>query len=725
MSAFLTGAAILIDGAWQSGRGILVQDGALQAVLPDSECVMAERVALPAGTLLAPGLVDVQVNGGGGVLFNDTPTAEAARAIAAAHRTLGTTAILPTLITDTTAAMQGAALAVKTRIPGVIGVHFEGPFLSPARPGVHAAHFIRPPSQSDVIFLEDLAAQLDGAVLLTLAPETVDGATLRRLSDAGVILSAGHSEASYECCTGAIADGLRGFTHVFNAMPGAAARSPGLVTAALLDPDTWCAVIADGVHVHPAMLRLLLAAKSPGRVMLVSDAMPPTGTPLERFELQGRTILRERGRLATQDGTLAGADICLADAVRYAVRTLGLSSAQALTMASEVPAAFSAQTADRTHRGRLPGGSGSAHAGARCARHLARRPVAGRTWRSVRARGCMSEADTARFATYVATLGRGPGRSRALTREEAADAMGMLLSGAADRLQVGAFLMLLRYRGEDPAEITGLVEGARPVTDIAGAQADLDWPSYGAGRTRGAPWFLLAALALAASGVRVLMHGTNEFTGGTTVEDALAQLGIPPANGADDARRLLLGDRFAYLPIRALSPPLAELLGLRRLLGLRSPINTVARLLNPAGAPAGVDGVFHPPYIETHLAVAERLARPRLLVLKGGGGEAERNPRKPVTVHLWSTSAGRHELALPALDVSDEPAEPDFTALWRGQVRSPAIEARITATIALGLIALGQIAPGQSGDEEARSCWQTRMESTASRPLGLPANPRA
>ena len=318
----------------------------------------------------------------------------------------------------------------------------------------------------------------------------------------------------------------------------------------------------------------------------------------------------------------------------------------------------------------------------------------------------MSEAETARFAAYVATLGRGPGRSRALTREEAADAMGMLLAGQADRLQVGAFLMLLRYRGEDAGEITGLVEGARPVTDIPDAQADLDWPSYGAGRTRGAPWFLLSALALASSGVRVLMHGTNEFTGGTTVEQALAQLGIPPAADAAEARRMLLRDRFAYVPVRTLSPALAELLGLRRLLGLRSPINTVARLLNPAGAPAGVDGVFHPPYIETHLSVAERLARPRLLVLKGGGGEAERNPRKAVTVHLWSAGAGRQELALPAFDVADDDAEPDLAALWRGDARSPAIEARVIATIALGLIALGQ-----GGDQDARRCWENRARS--------------
>ncbi len=297
--------------------------------------------------------------------------------------------------------------------------------------------------------------------------------------------------------------------------------------------------------------------------------------------------------------------------------------------------------------------------------------------------------ETKRFATYVANLGRGPGRSRALTRDEAQDAMALLLAGAVDPIQIGAFLMLLRYRGEDPEEITGLVLGARPATRAPGALADLDWPSYGAGRTRTAPWFLLAALALADSGVRILMHGTNEFTGGLTVTDALLRLGLTPATNAAEAAARLDRDRFAYLPVAALSPMLAHLLGLRRLLGLRSPLNTVARLLDPAGAPAGVDGVFHPPYIETHLAVAERLARPRLLVLKGGGGEVERNPRKPVAAHLWTAQHGRHTLALPAFWNADpDIEEPDIAAIWRGDVRHAETEARIAATIELAILAL-------------------------------------
>jgi anthranilate phosphoribosyltransferase len=316
----------------------------------------------------------------------------------------------------------------------------------------------------------------------------------------------------------------------------------------------------------------------------------------------------------------------------------------------------------------------------------------------------MGEAEVARFSLYVATLGRGPGRSRALTRAEAADAMALLLAGAADPMQVGAFLMLLRYRGEDPVEIAGLVEGALPATRVA-ADVDLDWPSYGAGRTRGAPWFLLAALALARAGFRVLMHGTNEFSGGMTVAEGLAALGLSPAASVSDAQLRLEEARFAYLPIGVLCPSIAGLLGVRRLLGLRSPINTVARLLDPADAAAGVDGVFHPPYIETHLAAAELLGRLRLLVLKGGGGEAERNPRRSVPAHLWVSDQGRSESLLPAL-VGGEPAsgEPDFAGLWAGEQHHAETEARVVGTIALGLMAMGS-----GGDAEAWQIWHDRQ----------------
>jgi N-acetylglucosamine-6-phosphate deacetylase len=339
---FLTGAAVLSDGEFLAGHGVLLHDGIIEAVLPETEPVNANRISLPPETLLAPGLVDIQVNGGGGVLFNDAPSPEGAYAIAAAHRRLGTTSLLPTLITDRPDAMRQAAETGR-RVVGpdspILGIHFEGPFLSPDRPGVHDPTLIRPPAEADLVLLESLATTLDGRVMLTLAPEMVEDAALRRLAAAGVLLSAGHSAASFERTGEALLAGVTGFTHLFNAMPPATARAPGIVTAALLSRG-WCGVILDGIHVHPAMLRLLLAAKPCNRIMLVSDAMSPTGTNAQQFLLQGRRILRSQGRLTTEDGTLAGADICLADAVRAGVRLLGLSPAAALTMASSVPAAF-------------------------------------------------------------------------------------------------------------------------------------------------------------------------------------------------------------------------------------------------------------------------------------------------------------------------------------------------------------------------------------------------
>jgi anthranilate phosphoribosyltransferase len=309
-----------------------------------------------------------------------------------------------------------------------------------------------------------------------------------------------------------------------------------------------------------------------------------------------------------------------------------------------------------------------------------------------------------RFAAYVATLGRGPGRSRALTRAEAEDAMRLLLAGTPHSVQVGAFLMLLRYRGEDAAEIAGLVDGARSCMRLPGLSAALDWPSYGAGRTRGAPWFLLAALALGQAGWPVLMHGSNEFSGGITVSQALPRLGLAPATAAGGAARDLAARGFAYVPVEQLSPEFAALLGLRRLLGLRSPMNTVARLLNPADAAASVDGVFHPPYIDVHIGAASLLGRRRLLVLKGGGGEAERNPAKDGVAHLFTTGTGRGEHVLPALtDAAPGVPEPAIEDIWRGTARDPAIEARIAGTVALGLMAMGQ-----GGDAEARRVWENR-----------------
>jgi anthranilate phosphoribosyltransferase len=327
----------------------------------------------------------------------------------------------------------------------------------------------------------------------------------------------------------------------------------------------------------------------------------------------------------------------------------------------------------------------------------------------------MTQSSASRFAPFVATLGRGPGRSRALTREESNTAFGMVLRGEADPHQVGAFLMLLRFRGEDAEEITGMVQAARAHAGLGQSDmgVDLDWPSYGAGRTRGAPWFLLSALALARSGTSVLMHGSNDFSAGITVEDAMAALGMRPNTDLASAAATLRTNRFAFLPLRAMAPALHRLLDMRRLFGLRSPVNTAARLLNPADAPFGVDGVFHPPYIDVHLGVAERMARRRLLVLKGGGGEAERVPLKPATATLWDRDAGRQELILPAVDglrphppASDTAAS--FAAVWTGEATPETPLATIQATIALALLATGRADGPDQAMEQAATIWAQR-----------------
>nr|WP_294528908.1 glycosyl transferase family protein [uncultured Rhodopila sp.] len=319
----------------------------------------------------------------------------------------------------------------------------------------------------------------------------------------------------------------------------------------------------------------------------------------------------------------------------------------------------------------------------------------------------------AAFAPFVATLGRGPGRSRALTREEAQTAFGMVLRGEADPHQIGAFLMLLRFRGEDAEEITGMARAVRAQCGLGRPElaVDLDWPSYGAGRTRGAPWFLLSALALARSGVRVLMHGSNDFSSGISVAEGMAALGLQPATGLDTAFRI---SRFAYLPLETMAPEMDRLLEMRRLFGLRSPVNTAARLLNPADAPFGVDGVFHPPYIGVHLGVAERMGRRRLLVLKGGGGEAERVPLKPAVASVWDAATGRAEIALPAIDgllphpaVGDTPES--FAAVWRGETAPETPLATVRATIALALLAMGRAENPDQALDQATAIWSQRL----------------
>jgi N-acetylglucosamine-6-phosphate deacetylase len=357
MRRFLTGPRIFTGAETLSGLGILIEDGVILDLCASASGT-GEITRLAETALLVPGFIDVQVNGGGSVQFNELPTPDALKAIAAVHRRAGTTGFLPTFITDDrvkmAAAIEVAATLAAEPDSGVLGLHLEGPFLNPERRGVHRAEFIRPPDPGEVDALAALASRFPcGKVLMSLAPEVVDDAVIRQLAGAGIIVAAAHSMASIERMRAAIAAGLTGFTHLFNAMPPVVNRDPRIAAAGMTDAETWCGIIADGIHVHPALLRLTLTAKPRGKVFLVTDAMPPLGTTAESFELYGQTILRHEGRLTTEDGTLAGADLDLPAAIRNCLSLLGLELEEALRMASLYPAEFLG-LADR--RGRIAPG---------------------------------------------------------------------------------------------------------------------------------------------------------------------------------------------------------------------------------------------------------------------------------------------------------------------------------------------------------------------------------
>ncbi|KLK94199.1 N-acetylglucosamine 6-phosphate deacetylase [Microvirga vignae] len=340
MPIALTGARVFDGTHMLEGRAVVIENGHIIAVPQERDLGAGIRRRAVAG-LLAPGFIDVQVNGGGGVMFNDVRSVDGLKTIAAAHRKYGTTGLLPTFITDVREKMAEAVEAMRSalfmRVPGVLGIHLEGPFISPERKGVHNASFIRPMEEEDLDILRSLK---EGRTLVTLAPERNSMESIAKLAAAGVLVCAGHTASDYETVMEAFRHGLRGFTHLYNAMPPLAGRDPGPVGAALDNRDTWCGLIVDGHHVSDAALRLAIAAKGTERMMIVTDAMSVTGTDMKSFELHGRTIYRKDGRLTTEDGTLAGSDLDMASAVRNSVERLGLGLSDVLRMASLVPATF-------------------------------------------------------------------------------------------------------------------------------------------------------------------------------------------------------------------------------------------------------------------------------------------------------------------------------------------------------------------------------------------------
>ena len=342
MTLALTHARVLTPHGWRDDLAVLLDGARIVALLPHDDARVRE---LPQhdldGALLLPGFIDTQVNGGGGVLFNDAPTVESIRRIGAAHRRYGTTGFLPTLISDDAGIMHAALAAVELAlaegVPGVLGIHLEGPYLASARKGVHDPRFFHAPGRSELALL---CAPHRGARLLTLAPEQVPLAQIAELAAAGLIVCAGHTAADFATMRAALDAGMRGFTHLFNAMTPLGSREPGVVGAALDDAQSWCGLIVDGHHVHPASLRVAIAAKPRGKMLLVTDAMPPVGSDYPEFILNGEAITIRDGVCQTAQGVLAGSALDMAGAVRNAVQLLGLPLDEAARMASTYPADF-------------------------------------------------------------------------------------------------------------------------------------------------------------------------------------------------------------------------------------------------------------------------------------------------------------------------------------------------------------------------------------------------
>jgi N-acetylglucosamine-6-phosphate deacetylase len=352
MSLALINGRVLTDAGFEEGRVVVLAGGRIEAVLGHEQW-QAERARRGAqdakqsvydlkGQRLVPGFVDTQVNGGGGVLFNDDPSVDSIVEIGRAHRRFGTTGFLPTLISDDLDVVVRAVRAVQTAIeigvPGVLGIHIEGPYLNAARKGVHDVTKLRWLDEDALGLLTSLNG---GRTLVTLAPERTSPQIIRKLADAGVIVSAGHTNGTYEEIKDALSQGLTGFTHLFNAMSQLTGREPGAVGAALDDADSWCGIIVDGHHVDPVVLRIALRSKRPDRFMLVTDAMPSVGAPNHKaFSLQGRPISVADNMCVDEQGRLAGSDIDMASAVRNAVTMLGVDLEQSLRMASRYPAQF-------------------------------------------------------------------------------------------------------------------------------------------------------------------------------------------------------------------------------------------------------------------------------------------------------------------------------------------------------------------------------------------------
>jgi N-acetylglucosamine-6-phosphate deacetylase len=341
MAVALVNGLVMTDRGLLSGVALRIEGERIAAIGAAAEVAAGAEVRDLGGALLLPGFIDTQVNGGGGVHFNDEPTVATIARIGAAHRRFGTTGFLPTLISDdldkVRAAIAATREAIAAGVPGVLGIHIEGPYLNADRKGIHDASKLRRTDDTSFELLTSLGV---GRTLVTLAPEATSLATIERLVQAGVVVSVGHSDASYAAARAALAHGVSGFTHLFNAMSPLTSREPGMVGAALEDQDAWCGIIVDGVHVDPAVLKLGLRLRPHRRFILVTDALSCVGAEGTSFELQGRRIRVRDGACFDETGTLAGSALDMASAVRNAVGLLGLDLSEASRMASANPATF-------------------------------------------------------------------------------------------------------------------------------------------------------------------------------------------------------------------------------------------------------------------------------------------------------------------------------------------------------------------------------------------------
>ncbi|VUD42476.1 N-acetylglucosamine-6-phosphate deacetylase [Thalassocella blandensis] len=343
----VSGARIFDGQNFHDDHVLVINDEKIVGIEPRTSTAATEDCAVIEldGGIIAPGFIDLQVNGGGGKLFNNDPSMATLSAMLHGHRMYGTTTMTPTLISDSTEQHQAGVSVIQQAIAenmkGILGVHIEGPFFNIERRGTHKAEFIRNPTESDIAWVCEASQATPAMVtIVTLAPERAEKGQIAKLVESGVVVCAGHTDGYYADVKAALEEGLSGFTHLFNAMRPLTGREPGVVGAALEDKNSWCGIIADGHHVHPSTLAVAIAAKPKGKVFIVTDAMATIGHPDKSFELYGEVIKEQDGCLINAEGRLAGSAISMIDSVRYAVEGIGLTLDEALRMASLYPAQF-------------------------------------------------------------------------------------------------------------------------------------------------------------------------------------------------------------------------------------------------------------------------------------------------------------------------------------------------------------------------------------------------